>query len=881
MSNYYWMALTNKQTLTFNRYSDLLSFNDSSISASSVTISWTDGTSTTLSYGGKSITLLTDVRSLASNNVQFLDNSRLIVGDDTVGVITDDGGSNLVGGSRSDQILGLGGNDTLSGGYGNDLLDGGDGDDVLYGGVGNDTLIGGSGINALMGGDGDDLYIVSSRDSWIYDSGGLADKAVVSASFVKIPTTIESVTYINGAQALPYWIAALLPDDSASYRSLLGASKTFNYVFPTTPPSYIAGTAPSIGYMPLNEQQKAAALAGFDYVSSVVDLRFVQTNNANTLNTIAIAFNTQTNSGGYANYPSVYFGGSDIYLNNQVATVTVVDTGNFPRLAMHELGHALGLKHPFSHEQAGGGGVDPGPYLPDAEEKTTWTVMSYTETRAQAVMAYSPLDIAALQYLYGPSPTARTGNDTYRIYPNSSNFIWDGAGVDTLSAEGILVSATLFLEPGYWGFVGAKSNLITAAGQVTVNFGTVLENLIGGYAGDSLFGNAVDNGIKGGGGNDTVDGGSGDDTAIFVGSKSEYVINQLADGAYIVRDTASGRDGTDTLRNIEYLGFSDGKFALSELTVADAARVRSDFNADGYSDILFQNANDGACYIWEMKGLKLVRGDFVGAATGTVWKVRGTGDFNGDHKSDILFQNSIDGACYVWEMDGFNLVAGGADFVGSPTGTAWKIKGTGDFNGDGKSDILFQNTIDGAVYAWEMDGLKLVAGGADSVGSAVGTVWQIKGTGDFNGDGNSDILFQNILNGACYVWEMKGLKVIAGGADFVGPAVGTDWQVKGTGDFNGDGKSDILFQNSMNGACYVWQMNGLKIMVGDFVGLPTGTDWQVKGTSDFNGDGKSDILFQNIRDGACYVWEMDGLKLLPGGADFVGPPVGTDWLAVV
>ena len=339
---------------------------------------------------------------------------------------------------------------------------------------------------------------------------------------------------------------------------------------------------------------------------------------------------------------------------------------------------------------------------------------------------------------------------------------------------------------------------------------------------------------------------------------------------------------------------SDGSLSSSKsvsITVTDVvesalslAAGGKDFNADGRSDVLLQNGVDGACYVWELDGLALKAGGagFVGWTPGKDWQAKATGDFNGDGKSDILLQNAVDGACYVWEQDGLTLKAGGAGFVGWTPGANWQAKATGDFNGDGKSDILLQNTVDGACYVWEMDGLGLKTGGAGFVGWTPGANWQAKATGDFNGDGKSDILLQNSVDGACYVWEMDGLGLKTGGAGFVGWAPGANWQVKGTGDFNRDGKSDILLQNSVDGACYVWELDGLGLKAGGagFVGWTPGKDWQVRGTGDVNGDGKSDILLQNARDGACYVWEMDGLSLVPGGAGYVGWAPGADWHAV-
>ena len=72
-------------------------------------------------------------------------------------------------------------------------------------------------------------------------------------------------------------------------------------------------------------------------------------------------------------------------------------------------------------------------------------------------------------------------------------------------------------------------------------------------------------------------------------------------------------------------------------------------------------------------------------------------------------------------------------------------------------------------------------------------------------------------------------------------------------------------------------MNGLRIVDGSLVGGPTGTDWQITGTGDFNGDSKSDILFQNVQDGSCFIWEMEGLALNTAGYGQVGPALGADW----
>ena len=537
-------------------------------------------------------------------------------GDDTISKYLKDGASTLLGGAGSDTIWGGNDNDIIEGGdgddswlegyEGDDIIRGGAGNDKLYGSEGDDDLDGGDGIDELYGGDGNDTYHVRSTTQYVYDSAG-TDTAYVYASFVKIPSTIENVQYLDGALALPNWISALIPDTGAGLRftDLLGDAKTFLYSFPTTiPEHHAANVEDELNWTAFTSTQQARVESALSYISTVIGVSFVKSTDSTALNTITFANNYQADSAGYAYYPDEYSWGSDLFLDNsENSDNAFLMDGDYSALTLiHELGHSLGLRHPFASADAYGGTAEP-PYLSFAEDKTEWTVMSYTDSSSEYFLRFSPLDIAALQYMYGPSTTARTSNDTYSLNAFSSNFIWDGGGIDELSASTADAGCTIYLTPGYWGCVGTSTaSSITSSGQITVNFGTIIENLTGSQYADALYGNDAGNTINGGAGNDEIegwegddiliggsgddriDGGDGVDVASFSGLRANYAVSwSSASSSFTV---SSNVEGTDTLVGIETLIFSDISVSASSFqdTVAPAIALSASKASLGFGE---------------------------------------------------------------------------------------------------------------------------------------------------------------------------------------------------------------------------------------------------------------------------------------------------------
>lgn len=231
------------------------------------------------------------------------------------------------------------------------------------------------------------------------------------------------------------------------------------------------------------------------------------------------------------------------------------------------------------------------------------------------------------------------------------------------------------------------------------------------------------------------------------------------------------------------------------------------------------------------------------------------GDYNGDGKTDILMRNINTGQLAVWFMNGSTFVSDAILSQVSNAAGGWEAVGISDLNG-----IVSENINTGQMALWSMNGTAYMSDAVLTQTHNYAGGWRVVATGDFNSDGHIDILLENINTGQLAVWFMNGATFIS---DTVLSQVSNyagGWRIGGTGDFNADGQTDILLQNINTGQIAVWFMNGTTF-VSDLV-LPNVTNaaggWRVVGTGDYNGDGKPDILLQNINDGKLAVWFMNG-----------------------
>ncbi len=718
----------------------------------------------------------------------------------------------------------------------------------------------------------------SSDTVFTSDTGALSSASFGNAGAA--PATTLTLTGVQNTDAL--------------YSTFRWTNPNITYSFPTSVNDY-GGTSYGAEVQNAAFGAVSAALAtatrtGLANYAAICNVTFTELTGANVgAANIRNAMSDAALPTAYAYYPSttrpkagdIWYGAQGNKFDNPIK-------GNYAFLTViHEIGHSMGLKHPFAADAETNDTV-----LTTDRDSMEFSVMTYRSyiggsttagySNEQGGYAQSLMmqDIAALQAMYGANFSTNNSASVYRWDPNTGEMfingvgqgastdnrifstVWDGGGTDTYDLSNYTTNLSIDLTPGGWSKFSdvqianlgngnnARGNIFNAL-QYNGDVRSLIENAIGGSGNDVITGNAANNVLDGGAGNDTLDGGLGNDT--LNGGTGTNILNGgggFDKATYAVASTAvtithnanrsvtiTGNGFSDTLSGVENATFTDRTVSLRE-------RGRSDFNGNGTSDIVLQSG--GSVVDWIVNGSSVQSGAIVGSYV-PGWDVVGTGDFNGDGVTDLLLKNG--GTIVSWNMQNGSVTSGGVVGSGIP---GWNVVGTGDFNGDGTSDILLQNG--GTIVDWIMQNGTIIS--ANVVGSYV-PGWTVVGNGDFNGDGTSDILLQN--GGTIVVWNMQNGIVTGGGV--VGSGI-AGWTVAGTGDFNGDGTTDILLKN---GGLFVdWIVQNNTVTTGNIVANDASlAAWNVVGTGDYNGDGVADIALQN---GSTLVgWNMANGLIAGGG----------------
>jgi hypothetical protein len=197
-----------------------------------------------------------------------------------------------------------------------------------------------------------------------------------------------------------------------------------------------------------------------------------------------------------------------------------------------------------------------------------------------------------------------------------------------------------------------------------------------------------------------------------------------------------------------------------------------------------------------------------------------------DGHTDYVWRHRITGQLVVWIVQ--NGVLTSHRTLPTVPDPSWQIRGSGDFNGDGFTDLVWEHVPSKQIYAWILGGDGTQLAWAEPIAAGMGYGgFQLTHVGDVDGDGDPDLFFREPASGQNAVWRLAGTTFVEGGFLLNADA---GWVPEAMGDVDGDSRVDLIWRHQTSGQLVVWYLEGTRVSHGEAFQAPAITGgWRVAG----------------------------------------------------